>query len=404
MSIHCATSIFPAADISAGISKELGKHFKTYKSLKLIPRSSIEDKAVFLRSQIFLKKKSNGLVTARLAIDGSRQPRSTYNKTYAETSDTTNRAFILQAYLADATHRGCLDRLQIGDLDYPGAFLHNPLTREMTNGHQLIATLPSDLPSPLAGQLAEMTDCCYGIKQANYEFDKDLTLLLTNAGFMPTSSDHHSFHKHCPDNPLDSLTLNMHVDDGWHVTCSSRLLAELKDVLTSRYGPIDFNDTSTGVCGVRLTRHSNHSCTPTTHITQFLHRAGMDLVPPSLTPSTTDLFNPPTDLTPVDKSRFLSVNGNLVFLLPIRHDIHKEVVNLCSRNSAPTQSDLSKQIHLLRYLKGCPNLGPTFSADPSHYLNGVTITAAADSSHAYHTNDHSHSAYLIKIGTSQPHL
>ena len=183
MSIRRATSIFPAADISAGISKELGKHFKTYKSIKILSRSSIEDKAVFLLSQIFLKKKSNGLVTARLAIDG-RQPRSIYNETYAGTSDTTNRVFILQAYLADATHRGCLDRLQIGDLDYPGAFLHNPLTREMTNGHQLIATLPSDLPSPLAGQLAEITGCCYGIKQANYEFDKDLTLLLTNAYFL----------------------------------------------------------------------------------------------------------------------------------------------------------------------------------------------------------------------------
>ena len=327
MSIRRATSTFPASDISSGISKELGKHFITYKSLKLIPRSAIEEKAVFLRSQIFLKKKSNGLITARLAIDGSKQPRRTYNDTYAGTSDTTNRAFILQAYLAN-----------------------NPLTRAMTNGHQLIATLPSDLPSPLAGQLAESTGCCYGIKQANHEFDKDLSHLLINAGFLPTPSDHHSFHKRYPNNPLDSLTLNMHVDDGWHITSSSTLLLQLKQVLTSRYGPIDFNDTSTGVCGVRLIRHPDHSCTldQGPHIRRFLHRAGMDLVPPSLTPSTTDLFNPPTDLTPVDKTRFLSINGNLVFLLPIRHDIRKEVVHLCSRNSAPTQSDLSKQIQLLR--------------------------------------------------------
>ena len=244
MSIRRAKSIFPAAEISSGISKELGKHFETYKSLKVIPRSCIEEKAVFLRSQIFLKKKSNGLITARLAIDGSRQPRSTYNETYAGTSDTTNRAFILQAYLADAAHRDCLDRLQIGDFDFPGAFLHNPLTRKMTNGHQLIVTLPSGLPSPLAGQLAEIIGCCYGIKQANHAFGRDLTLHLTNAGFIPTSSDHHSFHKRCPDNPLDSLTLNMHVDDGWHITSSSRHLVQLKDVLTSRYGPIDFNDAS----------------------------------------------------------------------------------------------------------------------------------------------------------------
>ena len=164
-----------------------------------------------------MKKKSNGLITARLAIDGSTQPRKTYNDTYAGTSNTTNRAFLLQAYIADATHRGCLDQLRIGDFDFPGAFVHNKLTRNMTNGHQLIARLPSDLPSPLSGQLAEITGCCYGIKQANHEYDKDLINLLTNAGFLPNASDPHSFHKRCPDNPADSLTLNMHVDDGWHV-------------------------------------------------------------------------------------------------------------------------------------------------------------------------------------------
>ena len=153
-------------------------------------------------------------------------------------------------------------------------------------------------------------------------------------------------------------------------------------------------------CGVRLTRHHNHSCTldQGPHILKFLHRAGMDLVPPALTPSTATFFDPPTDLTPVDKTRFLSVNGNLVFLLPIRHDIRKEVIHLCSRNSNPVQSDLSKQTHVLRYLKSCPDLGPTFCTDPTAYPDGVTISAAADSSHACHADGRSHSAYIIRIG------
>ena len=166
---------------------------------------------------MFIKKKSNGIVTARLAIDGSHQPQESYNETYAGTSDTTNRAFILATYLADATSRNCLPQLLLGDFDFPGAFLHNKLTRDMTNGHQLIAKLPHNLPSHLAGQIAEITGCCYGIKQANHEYDKDLTMLLTSAGFLPTPSDHHSFYKRCPDNPTDSL----HVDDGWYVTCST---------------------------------------------------------------------------------------------------------------------------------------------------------------------------------------
>ena len=401
MSIRKASIILPAPDITKGIAKELEKHFTTYKSLTLIPRSQVEPTAIFLRSQIFIKKKSNGLVTARLAIDGSRQPRASYNDTYAGTSDTTNRAFLLSAYLADASHRNCLDRLLIGDFDFPGAFLHNKLTRSMTNGIQLIATLPSDLPSPLAGKLAEITGCCYGLKQANHEYDKDLINLLTAGGFVPTASDHHSFYKQCPLNPADSLTLNMHVDDGWYITCSHTLRNDLKAILQRRYGPIAFNDASTGVCGVKLTRHPDHSCTldQGAHIIKFLHQSGMDLVPPALTPSTADFFNPPTNLTPIDRTRFLRINGTLVFLLPIRHDIRKEVIHLCTRNSNPTQSDLTKQIHVLRYLKGCPHIGPTFSSDPSAFQSGVTIHAAADSSHACHPDGHSHSAHLIQIGT-----
>ena len=326
---------------------------------------------------MLIKKKSSGIITARLAIDGSKQPKATYNETYAGTSDTTNRAFILSAYIADATHRGCLPDLQFGDFAFPGAFLHNKLTRQMTNGYQLLAALPKDLPGPLAGQLVEITGCCYGIKQANHEYDKDLTNLLSNAGFMPTPSDPHSFYKQCPINPLNSLTVNLHVDDGWHVTCSSTLLAELKAVLTSRYGEIKFNNESTGVCGVRLTRHADHSCTldQGDHIRKFLHRAGMDLVPAALTPSGPDLFNPPTDTTPVDQTQFLRTNGSLVFLLPIRHDIRKEVVFLCSRNSSPTVSDLTKQTRLLRYLKGCPDIGPTFSSSTSSHPHGDEIDA-----------------------------
>ena len=126
----------------------------------------------------------------------------------------------------------------------------------------------------------------------------------------------------------------------------------------------------------------------------------MDLVPPALTPSTTNFFDSPTDTTLVDKTRFMRINGTLVFLLPIRHDIRKEVIHLCTRNSAPTQSDLAKQIHRLHYLKGCPDIGPTFSTKISAFENGVTIQAAADSSHACHPDGHSHSAQTIQIGTT----
>ena len=120
----------------------------------------------------------------------------------------------------------------------------------------------------------------------------------------------------------------MRVDDGWYVTCSTTLREQLKTILQRRYGTIAFNDESTGVCGVRLTRHANHSCTldQGAHIIKFLHQSGMDLVPPALTPSASIIFDPPSDHAP-----FLRINGTLVLLLPIRHDIRREVVHLCTQ-------------------------------------------------------------------------
>lgn len=74
MSIRKASLVLPTFDIAASITNEFGKHFNTYEFLKLTPRSSVEPTAIFLRSQMLFKK-SNGTVIARLAIDGSRQPR-----------------------------------------------------------------------------------------------------------------------------------------------------------------------------------------------------------------------------------------------------------------------------------------------------------------------------------------
>ena len=124
----------------------------------------------------------------------------------------------------------------------------------------------------------------------------------------------------------------------------------------------------------------------------------MDLDPPALTPSTATFFDQPTDLRPVDKTRFLSINGNLVLILPIRNGIRKELIYLCSPNSNPVQSDLTKQTHVLCYLKSCPDLGSTFSTNPTAYPDGVTITAAPDPSYACHADGRSHSAYMIRIG------
>lgn len=412
ISINKAINTLGAITTTAGIAKELTKIFTTYQALKPIALSDIEPDAVYLRSQILMKLKLNGQVTARLAIDGSKQPLDTYKETFAGTSCTTNRCFIISSSLADAAHRRVLHKLQVGDFDIPGAFLQNRLPRSATGFKQLWTMLPKDIPkvnlpcNPETNQptrLAEIVGSVYGIKQANNIFDKDFTALLSTNGYHPTDEDPHTFTKRCPLDPSDYLHVNVHVDDGQYAGTSDHLVQELQSILRKRYGAdVPFNPVSTGICGVRLTRHSNNNITLDmgNHIIKsLLPKCGMDKVPPALTPSLPGFFDPPLDTTPTDSKEFQSANGCLIHLLPIRYDIRKEVIHLCSRNQSPTKSDRTKQIQVLRYLKGCPLLGITFSADPAHFPSGVTITGSSDSSHACHTADgKSHSAHIISIG------
>lgn len=183
----------------------------------------------------------------------------------------------------------------------------------------------------------------------------------------------------------------MHVDDGWYVTCSCTLRNELKSILTGRYGPIAFNDASTGVCGVRLTPHADHSCTldQGANILKFLHQFGMDLLPPALTPSTANFFDPPSDLTLVDCTRFLRINGTLLFLLAIRHGIKKEVVHLCARKSSPT--NLTFQSKYTSYDTSKAALTLVLLSLPAHLLPhpvSLSLPPLTHPTHAIPTDTH----------------
>ena len=417
ISIRKALSTLGEEKTTAGITKEMSKIFDTYKAMKPIAWSDIEPDAVFLRAQMYMKEKLNDTVTGRLAIDGSGQTPDTYKETFAGTSCTTNRCFLTSCALADAAHRGVLHQLEIGDFDVPGAFLQNRLPRSETGSKQLWTLLPKDiptdclpslpptrkLPNPKPTRVAEIVGSMYGLKQANSIFDKDFAATLASHSFLPVPEDPHTFTKRCPSNPENYLHLNMHVDDGQYFSTSKLLTEELCTLINNRYGPdVPFRPVSEGICGVRLTRHPNHDVTldMEKHILKsVLPKCGMDEVPPALTPSLPDFFDAPTDATPTDIKTFQSANGCLIHLLPIRYDIRKEVVHLCTRNSAPTRSDRIKQIQVLRYLKGCPSLGITFSANPQHFPNGVVITGSSDSSHACHKDTgQSHSAHILSVG------
>jgi hypothetical protein len=78
----------------------------------------------------------------------------------------------------------------------------------------------------------------YGLKQDKAAaFDADLTTTMASEGFFPIPSNPKTFHKLCPLNPLNSLSVTRHVDDGAVYRTSDHLLEDLKTLLSNANSP-----------------------------------------------------------------------------------------------------------------------------------------------------------------------
>lgn len=415
MPLHRAMGTFTEKDIENSLSKELTKQFVTYGALRVIHPRDIENDAVFVRAQLLFKQKLSGVVAARMPMDGRAQTPDTFGATYAGTSDAVNRAFILSSVLAYAATSGKLDTFYTGKFDVPAAFLQELLPRSATGGKQFVTRMPANLPQvmladgtlgPKGGDWAELLRTIYGLKQSNSMFDYGFCMLLLSGGFRPTASDPYTYVKWLG---TDVMVVNMHVDDGSMVGTSAVLRKELQALLLGRYGSdMVFELGDAGICSVQTVTNPDRSVSlnMTEYTLSFLHAAGMDCIPGALTPAVKEhggFFSPSTGSLLGEKAhkQFMRINGGMIHMLPVRYDIRMFVVHLCSKNQAPTQGDWDKQFHLLRYIKAFPSEGPTFSANPADYANGVTIQGASDSSHASHSEDgRSHTGYLLSVGTN----
>ena len=404
--LHKALLILPPAKVHAAVAKEMQKVFVTYGSLKVVPRSELEPNAVYVPTKLIIREKLNGDITARMPLGGDRQPLHTFNETHAGTSDVTHRMFVLAAAKAHAAHQSI--PLITFDFDVPAAFLNkNALTRAHTNGTQLFTRTSPLLPPPYNNVTCAVEGAHYGLRQSNHIYDQDFINLLVSDGFTPCASHPYSFAKWSIPGlhvlPSHHIFVSMHVDDGDGNTTCPALYSAFQDLIIRRYGDLPFHSPSKGTCGQVQVTNTNNSTTLHSgpYIRKMLTRIGMDKVPPALSPDVKGLFEPstdPTPLSPTARSEYRTINGELIHILPTRHDCRKTGTYLLTKGEAPDASDAVKQLHLLRYLKSCPDIGPTFSADPSDFPRGVELHSSSDCAHNVHPGGHSHGAFTITVG------
>jgi hypothetical protein len=408
-----AAKLYPDhAGIRDAVALEMDGLTTTYKSLRLIAHADIEADAERLNSNMRIKFKRDGRTTGRLAGCGNGQSEASYDNTYAGTSDTATLACLTSAFFAEAIRDGpaALAALVHADFDITKAFLHCALPRAATCGKQIVMRLQSNLPHPWAGRWVEVTGCLYGLKQSNALFAADLTATMATAGFHPVTVpgylespvDAQVYGKIDPTNVKRKTIVCMVVDDGQILSTAPEYLADLQSTLTARYGPITYNDQTHGTCGIRITREPSGAVTfdLEAYTTKMLATLGAQDLPGALAPSTMDLFDAPTNLTPVDATAYRQATGSLNFLSRVRPDLVKEINHACSANAHPTVDDQRKLVHLLSHLKAYPGKAVTY-----YTTDGPTLTATVDAAYGVHPDGTSQTGYYLNIGhTNAPFL
>jgi hypothetical protein len=367
--------------VGPALDKELTKMFVTYQALVLINKRDIPPGCSFFRFFLFLKLKflpdhSFERMSARLCAMEMTPPPPDAATAYAATGDHHLFLLTVNAVLAAAIQGGYKDKVEFQRYDVPAAFLQVLLPVPF------YGRLPSDLPEPYGSSYVKIIRCIYGARVSNKIFDDDHTQLLLSLGYVQFVGDLRKFKITCPTDPTVFVIINTHVDDGGAILTWRSKYDETLQALSDRYpGTLDSSamdrylgmgfsyNPDTGA----MTASMKHS------VIKILETFLTSDLPVQSTPYSMDLFDKSTDLSPVDQPSYLRLVGMAIWLLKLRFEIQLAVIMACTHNAEPTQGDLIKAIRLLAYLKGTPDLGPTWFTN-----EGPILIASCDAAFAVH--------------------
>ncbi|KAL0294844.1 UNVERIFIED_CONTAM: Retrovirus-related Pol polyprotein from transposon RE1 [Sesamum radiatum] len=240
------------------------------------------------------------------------------------------------------------------------------------------------------GQVCKLKRLFYG--QASRQWNLELTSKLLAFDFRQSAHDHCSFIEHTE---AGMLALLVYVDDVLITCASESKITKVKDFLHSAFTIKDVG-LAKYFLSLEITRSS-----PGTSITQhkFIRDIIFDTGLHSTRPTTSPL--PPDVKLSAHNSTLLSdaepyrrLVGQLLYLSFTRPDISFGAQQLSQFVHAPCTVHMDAALHLVRYLKGCPERGLFFPASSS-----LSLTAYCDADWASCTDSHrSLIGYCIFLG------
>ena len=334
-------------------------------------------------------------VGVRCVTQGQHQPETSYHSLYAGTVATVTRFATAAAYTARAKANNT--PLYHFSFDITGAFLQVPLTKDNSPVDCFIK-FPANIPHACAGKWFQRYNSTYGSKNANALFADDLAGTFNTAEYFANPCDEKLFTRFNPLDTSDSCSVSVHVDDGEGWPTNLAYVQELHAALNRRYGEVEWHEEPIEQTGFSIARYNDGSVSygMPGFIAKMLKELGASNLPYQATPSDPDLFDAPTDLTPVSVAHTRKIMGNLTYISPVFPSLKKELQYLATRQAPhPTQSDLNKMIKLLAYIN-------SHQAEAQVRFSGTDtqVYVHCDASYAAHPDGRSHTGYYISIGAA----
>nr|XP_020174463.1 uncharacterized mitochondrial protein AtMg00810-like [Aegilops tauschii subsp. strangulata] len=246
----------------------------------------------------------------------------------------------------------------VHQLDVSNAFLHDHLAEKV------FCEQPTDfIDGAHPDHVCLLSRSIYGLKQAPRAWYQRIDVFLQTLGFISTRSDASLFVYH---HGAATAYLLIYVDD-IILTASTaeqlqRLTAHLRDEFALKeLGPLHY------FLGIEVVRWPDgFFLHQQRYAHELLERAGMLNRNPATTPIDTKAKVSALESSPASDAAFYrSIVGALQYLTLTRPDLQYVVPQVCLHMHAPRDSHWTLVKRILRYIRGTPSMGLTFTASAS---------------------------------------
>ena len=295
---------------------------------------------------------------ARLVAQGySQEEGIDYDQTFAPVA----RLEAIRIFLAFAAFKG----FKVYQMDVKSAFLNGDIKEEV-----YVEQPPGFISPTHSSFVFKLNKALYGLKQAPRAWYETLAKFLLENKFSRGKVDKTLFfrtHKN------QSLLVQIYVDDIIFGSTDSKLCKRFSDLMQSKFEMSSMGELSYFL-GLQVKQTPlGIFISQSKYAKELVKRFGMDDASTMKTPMPTNaVIDADESGKPVDQKVYRAIVGSLLYLTASRPDIMFATC-ICARFQVnPKESHYILLKRILRYIKGCPNLGLWYPTESEFDLTGFT--------------------------------